>query len=251
MQSASSMTTDDLKALDQARNRMVAIVKSLEGIEGDLMRHEPLPNWPSLQKSSALLLRNITSLLNSTTTNNEALQRMHSSPLATFPGQSQSNLLHQLLRKKLEPNVEDWISEGLGYASKFCEMGEFGDGSAAGQTEDGLDEYSVSELWEWAGPAENDIARQVFTAEDEDEEDDEDDEDEEDEEDEPMKDAAPAKDTEPPRLPLGTVLTYMSTGAVPKVVDRAQEERDMQAALKMRQARTAQAEMDRRAGITR
>lgn len=45
MQSASSMTTEDLKALDVARNRAAAMVKSLEVIEGDLMRHEPLPNW--------------------------------------------------------------------------------------------------------------------------------------------------------------------------------------------------------------
>ncbi|KAF2501472.1 hypothetical protein BU16DRAFT_522450 [Lophium mytilinum] len=236
MQSTSSMTTEDLKALDVARNRAAAMVKSLEVIEGDLMHHEPLPNWPSLQKSSALLLRNITFLLESTATNHDALQRMHSYPLAAFPGQSQSNLLHQLLRKKLEPHVEDWISEGLGHASKFCEMGEFGEGPTVGQKEGGLDEYDVSELWEWAGPAENDIARQVFTAEDEDDEDEDDEGEDEDEEDEPMKDAAPAKENEPPRLPLGTVLTYMSTGAVPKVVDRAKDLRDQQAALKRQQA---------------
>jgi mediator of RNA polymerase II transcription subunit 8 len=133
-------------------------------------------------------------------------------------------------------------------------MGEFAVGKVASHTEGGLDEYALSELWEWAGPAENDIARQVlFNSGDDDEEEDDEDEDDEDEtgegvtKDTAMTDVA-AKDNEPPRLPLATVLTFMSTGAVPKVVDRAKQEQDMQAAMKQMQNQRAAEEMERRIG---
>jgi len=237
--------SDDVRALDAARSRIAAVVKSLEVIDADLTRHDPLPNWPSLQKSSALLLRNITSLLQATTTHSDVLRSLHSYPLPKFPGQSQDGLLQSLLRKKREPSVDDWIIEGLGYASQFCDMGEFQEEISTSQTKDGLDEEAISELWEWAGPAENDIGRHLLNPQGSEEEDEEDEEDEDEDADIAMKDA------EPPRLPLATVLTFMSTGAVPKVVDREKEERDMQAAMKKLQAQRAAEDMDRRAGIKR
>src|SRR5947207_2205118 len=33
-------------------------------------------------------------------------------PLPNFPGRTQEELLGQLLRKKLEPKVEDWVQQG-------------------------------------------------------------------------------------------------------------------------------------------
>jgi hypothetical protein len=40
-----STKSDDLKALDAARSRIAAVVKSLEAIDVDLQRYDPLPNW--------------------------------------------------------------------------------------------------------------------------------------------------------------------------------------------------------------
>lgn len=67
-------------------------------------------------------------------------------PLSNYPGTTQEALLNQLLRKKLEPGVEDWVAKGLDTARKA-----------------GMEQESVRneflELWSWAGVAANELAR--------------------------------------------------------------------------------------------
>ena len=70
-------------------------------------------------------------------------------PLPEFPGRTQENLLGQLLRKKLEPDVEDWVAEGLRTANNAL-----GTGSSTG-----LKEQDMQDLWGWAGMAANEQAR--------------------------------------------------------------------------------------------
>lgn len=71
--------------------------------------------------------------------------------------------LYSLLRKRLDPAVQTELDNYAKSAESFA--GESKDPSF-------LDEGAIAELWEWAGPAENDIAREVFFGkEDEDEED--------------------------------------------------------------------------------
>ncbi len=67
-------------------------------------------------------------------------------PLPSYPGKTQEALLGQLLRKKLEPEVEDWVTQGL-------QMAE-----AAGMADDGK-RSGVLDLWSWAGMAANELAR--------------------------------------------------------------------------------------------
>ena len=50
-------------------------------------------------------------------------------------------MLNQLLRKKLEPHVEDWVEEGRKSGEELP------------------DPEGVTELWEWAGMAANEQAR--------------------------------------------------------------------------------------------
>ncbi len=69
-------------------------------------------------------------------------------PLPTFPGRTQENLLGQLLRKKLEPNVEDWVEKGREAATELQ-----GSGRQASR------EHDLLALWEWAGMAANEQAR--------------------------------------------------------------------------------------------
>ena len=71
-------------------------------------------------------------------------------PLPTFPGKTQESLLGLLLRKKLEPNVEDWVTEGRKIAS-----GAAGSGTATDQERE-----DILGLWGWAGMAANEEARQ-------------------------------------------------------------------------------------------
>lgn len=67
-------------------------------------------------------------------------------PLETYPGKTQEGLLGQLLRKKLEPEVEDWVARGR----RAAEEAGMGDTDRREKTE---------ELWNWAGLAANELAR--------------------------------------------------------------------------------------------
>jgi len=69
-------------------------------------------------------------------------------PLPTFPGRTQENLLGQLLRKKLEPDVEDWVLRGRDTAT-----------GAINVDDRDLEEHDLLALWEWAGMAANEQAR--------------------------------------------------------------------------------------------
>lgn len=69
-------------------------------------------------------------------------------PLPTFPARTQENLLGQLLRKKLEPDVEDWVLRGRETAT-----------DAIRPDDDDLKEHELLALWEWAGMAANEQAR--------------------------------------------------------------------------------------------
>ena len=62
-------------------------------------------------------------------------------PLPNFPGAAEEALLVQLLRRKLEVGVEDWVREGRDEGAR-----------AEGQ-------LALEELWAWAGPAANEEAR--------------------------------------------------------------------------------------------
>ena len=72
-------------------------------------------------------------------------------PLPEFPGRTEENFLGQLLRKKLEPNVEDWVEQGR----KTALEASGGDETAQGHPED----KSLLDLWDWAGRAANEEAR--------------------------------------------------------------------------------------------
>lgn len=68
---------------------------------------------PSIHQSSSLLAGHLTRINDLYAQHAELLRSAHAYPLASFPGYTQEGLLNQLLRKKLEPGVENWIERGL------------------------------------------------------------------------------------------------------------------------------------------
>lgn len=64
-----------------------------------------------------------------------------------YPGREQEPVLNQLLRKKLEPHVEDWVEEGRLAGEELI------------KEDDGKGRDEVIDLWEWAGMAANEQAR--------------------------------------------------------------------------------------------
>ncbi|KAK0367454.1 RNA polymerase II mediator complex component Med8, partial [Colletotrichum limetticola] len=76
----------------------------------NILRHDK--NRASLQAQSQILLRNLQSLLETLTENTHVFQHLHVFPDVSYPGRVHENILLQLLRKKLEPGVEEWVERG-------------------------------------------------------------------------------------------------------------------------------------------
>jgi mediator of RNA polymerase II transcription subunit 8, fungi type len=176
----------------------------------------------------------------------ELLSSLVAYPAPSFPGNTQQGVLEQLLRTKLDPRVEDWVTRGRIAGTKSLDAGS------------GLSEADLAELWAWAPIEANQEARNRnwggnYTLEEkesgiqnvvtglrrqlpDDDEDEESDEEDEDEDEEKMDivgvhtkpgvggvefDLARARDHIPsasasPALPLDDVFRYMMTGMKPK-----------------------------------
>lgn len=78
-------------------------------------------------------------------------------------------MLAQLLRKKLQPGVEDWITQGQKLASLIPSLENATtaalDAVEKNMEEEGLKVVQLDELWNWAGPEANRIAREDIGAE--------------------------------------------------------------------------------------
>lgn len=66
----------------------------------------------SLQASAQILQRNLQTVLDSLSENSDLFSRIAIHPSTNYPGRAQENVLTQLLRKKLEPDVEELVEQG-------------------------------------------------------------------------------------------------------------------------------------------
>lgn len=103
------------------------------------------PPRSSLHTASQIISQNLSSVDHLLSTNAPLLSSVIAHPLPTYPGREQELVLHTLLRKKLEPHVEDWVESG-----RIA-------GVEATKREEGLE--GIMGLWEWAGMAANEEAR--------------------------------------------------------------------------------------------
>ncbi|KAF4953843.1 hypothetical protein FGADI_5635 [Fusarium gaditjirri] len=127
-----NLDDDELKALEQTLSKVAQLSSSVQSFRQDLLQSNPLPppyaSTPqcaivrqqlihlarkSIQASAKILQKNLKSLLESTNENADLFNRMAIRPSTNYPGRTQENVLLQLLRKKLEPDVEEFVSQGL------------------------------------------------------------------------------------------------------------------------------------------
>lgn len=175
----------------------------------------------------------------------------HAYPLPSFPGHEKEGMLGMLLRKKLDPKTEEWVGryEKVRPRQASGENDKEGNEDMDVRVGRGLGEEEMRELWEYAGPAENAIVREMledgafgslFTLEEQErgiegvqtglrrklfeDDSDEEDEDEDGDSDVKMEDSAPVKPTaasEPgvdassPPMRLETLLRFTTTGLLP------------------------------------
>lgn len=102
----------------------------------------------SLQSHAAIISQNLNTVSAHYTTHSHLFSSLAVFPYPSFPGKTQEPLLGQILRKKLEPEVEDWVNAGL----EECMPAPVGDGGKRFEAQ--------MELWNWAGRAANELARQ-------------------------------------------------------------------------------------------
>jgi mediator of RNA polymerase II transcription subunit 8 len=129
-----------------------------------LTNAQALEHRPSLQNSANLLYHNLDSLHKVLAGAQPLLANAHVYPLPSYPGRTQEDLLTQLLRKKLQPQVEDWIANGERHAANNAVEPRHTNGSSANPTEPGPQPMSttqLTDLWEWAGREGNRIARDM------------------------------------------------------------------------------------------
>ncbi|PHH90520.1 hypothetical protein CDD83_3445 [Cordyceps sp. RAO-2017] len=103
---------DELKSVEQLVARLAQLSSSVQSLKMDILKSNPLPHPSSLQASAQILQRNLQTVLDSLSENSELFARMAIRPSTNYPGRTQENVLTQLLRKKLEPDVEELVAEG-------------------------------------------------------------------------------------------------------------------------------------------
>ena len=98
----------------------------------------------SLHSLSQIISQNLSAVSDHLNTHGPLLSSLAVYPLPTYPGREQEGLLHQLLRKKLDPSAEDWVEEGRVIGAELETQGA---------------KANLMDLWEWAGMAANEQAR--------------------------------------------------------------------------------------------
>ncbi|KAH7321369.1 mediator of RNA polymerase II transcription complex subunit 8-domain-containing protein [Stachybotrys elegans] len=109
---ALGLDDDELKSVEQLLSRVAQLSSSIHSLKMDIIKSNPLPPPSSLQASAQILQRNLQTVLDNLSENSELFTRMVIHPSTNFPGRTQENVLLQLLRKKLEPHVEELVIEG-------------------------------------------------------------------------------------------------------------------------------------------
>ncbi|KAL2836573.1 mediator complex, subunit Med8 [Aspergillus pseudoustus] len=150
-------TPDQIKTLEQSRQRLVQLTHSLASLITSLNQSDPLPSWSSLQSQASIISSNLLTLSTHLSENHELLRSISAYPAPEFPTKTHGNMLEQLLRTKLDPRVQDWVSRGRkGDANALAKpnnmlpgsvsgVGGFGNGDTGG-----LSEGDLAALWEWA-----------------------------------------------------------------------------------------------------
>ncbi|KAL8703206.1 MAG: hypothetical protein Q9201_003592 [Fulgogasparrea decipioides] len=150
-----TLTPQDIRTLEQTRQRLYQLTDALNSLNRDIYAAHPLPSWSSLQSRLSILSTHLTSLSTHLASSASTLDATSIFPLPSFPGSAQEPVLAQLLRKRLEPGVEEWVGEGL-------QRGNEAVGSAGGVEEEGMggeEGNNWKELWDWAPLRANEEAR--------------------------------------------------------------------------------------------
>ncbi|ODV79814.1 uncharacterized protein CANTADRAFT_36829, partial [Suhomyces tanzawaensis NRRL Y-17324] len=112
----SQVPTDSLESI---RNRLNQAHLSLRKLAEQINHHNrhptkvKLPNYAHFQNQFQILITQLHSIASNLSNNDELLTITNVYPLPNFPTTQQEGLVTTLLRKKVLPEVEDWINKAL------------------------------------------------------------------------------------------------------------------------------------------
>lgn len=155
------------RILDQVRTRLAGLMQALSRMQAMLdPANAALPAWyfcqnfrhvfPSLtisRKDIEAVHPAVTSHLTvlydilSDPAKSQFLKQAHVYPTPQYPREAE-HILESLLRKRLQPPVQDWLEQGLTLGRNL---------ESSSQHVEHLEE-----LWEWAGPASSSVAADIF-----------------------------------------------------------------------------------------
>ncbi|KAF3891420.1 Mediator of RNA polymerase II transcription subunit 8 [Trichophyton interdigitale] len=154
-----SITQEQLKIIEQTRQRLVNLTQSLGSLVNNISQSQPLPAWSSLQSQATIISNNLLTISQLLHEHRDLFSSLVVYPTPAFPGRTESSMLNQLMRTKLEPRVEDWLAHGRSVGREALEP------SSGDQQQPTADNTSTSEngantqrlsgedlqaLWEWA-----------------------------------------------------------------------------------------------------
>jgi mediator of RNA polymerase II transcription subunit 8 len=183
-----TLTNDQIKVLEQSRQRLAQLTRSLGSLIASLNQSDPLPPWcaslhdkqggskhtvrvsnkrnskihrSSLQSQASIISNNLISVSEQLSDHRDLLSTLVAYPGPEYPGRTQANTLEQLLRTKLDPRVEDWVERGriAGTEHQPTDTFAIAPSLAASAAQKKLTEADLAKLWEWAPIEANEEAR--------------------------------------------------------------------------------------------
>ncbi|KAI9662652.1 MAG: mediator of RNA polymerase II transcription subunit 8 [Alyxoria varia] len=140
---------DEIQALEQTRQRLFHLNGTLQSLHKDLTTHDPLPPWPDLHGKAHIASMHLQSMVANLDAHRGILGAAHAYPIPSFPSRNHENVVNQLLRKKLEPPVENWIEEGHNEAAGLHgKDGTMSDCESRQYRNLGREQFE--KLWAWA-----------------------------------------------------------------------------------------------------
>ncbi|KAK9316505.1 mediator of RNA polymerase II transcription complex subunit 8-domain-containing protein [Lipomyces starkeyi] len=98
-------------SLESIRLRLSQLTHWLNRLQA-LVQQPTLPPWHTLHSQFAMVLKQLASLSHTLDQHADTLRATNAYPLPSFPVVQETGLLTTLLRKRVEPEVDEWIKAG-------------------------------------------------------------------------------------------------------------------------------------------
>ncbi|KAM5468321.1 mediator of RNA polymerase II transcription subunit 8 [Microsporum audouinii] len=155
-----SISQEQLKVIEQTRQRLVNLTQSLGSLVNNITQSQPLPAWSSLQSQATIISNNLLTISHLLHEHRDLLSSLVVYPTPAFPGKTESAILNQLMRTKLEPRVEDWLAYGRSVGREALEQPGSDQqkltvtgNTSTSETDNKIHRLSgedLQALWEWA-----------------------------------------------------------------------------------------------------